>query len=192
MSSTRCSSRIVLIAASILFIAAGQAAPCWMTRVGKYAFTANTGSKGLQTATQEKVDLVILDLRLPDKNGEDVCREIRQAGIQIPILMLSSKKRETDKVVGLELGADDYVTKPFSIPELLARIKALLRRKGEISREIQETTMMIRMIPLESLFQKMTRLVRDLLGELYSEKYQQLKEAGLVPKIEACYRQLNG
>ena len=84
------------------------------------------------------MDLVILDLRLPDKNGEDVCRELRQAGLQIPILMLSSKKRETDKVVGLELGADDYVTKPFSIPELLARIKALLRRKGEISREIQE------------------------------------------------------
>jgi DNA-binding response OmpR family regulator len=100
--------------------------------------TANTGAKGLQTATQEKVDLVILDLRLPDKNGEDVCRELRQAGFQIPILMLSSKKRETDKVVGLELGADDYVTKPFSIPELLARIKALLRRKGEISREIDE------------------------------------------------------
>ncbi len=102
--------------------------------------TANTGAKGLQTATQENVDLVILDLRLPDKNGEDVCREIRQSGINIPILMLSSKKRETDKVVGLELGADDYVTKPFSIPELLARIKALLRRKGEISREIEECT----------------------------------------------------
>jgi DNA-binding response OmpR family regulator len=102
--------------------------------------TANTGAKGLQTATEEKVDLVILDLRLPDKNGEDVCREIRQAGIDVPILMLSSKKRETDKVVGLELGADDYVTKPFSIPELLARIKALLRRKGEIRREIEECT----------------------------------------------------
>jgi DNA-binding response OmpR family regulator len=100
--------------------------------------TANTGAKGLQTAIQEKVDLVILDLRLPDKNGEEVCREIRQAGINVPILMLSSKKRETDKVVGLELGADDYVTKPFSIPELLARIKALLRRKGEILREVEE------------------------------------------------------
>ncbi len=102
--------------------------------------TANTGTKGLQTAIHEKVDLVILDLRLPDKNGEDVCREIRQAGINIPILMLSSKKRETDKVVGLELGADDYVTKPFSIPELLARVKALLRRKGEILRDIEECT----------------------------------------------------
>lgn len=100
--------------------------------------TANTGARGLQTATEEKVDLVILDLRLPDKNGEEVCREIRQAGINVPILMLSSKKRETDKVVGLELGADDYVTKPFSIPELLARVKALLRRRGEILREIEE------------------------------------------------------
>lgn len=100
--------------------------------------TANTGIKGLHMATQEKVDLVVLDLRLPDKNGEDVCREIRQAGVHVPILMLSSKKRETDKVVGLEIGADDYVTKPFSIPELLARIKALLRRKGELVREIQE------------------------------------------------------
>jgi DNA-binding response OmpR family regulator len=100
--------------------------------------TANTGAKGLQTAMQEKVDLMILDLRLPDKNGEEVCKELRKAGVQIPILMLSSKKKETDKVVGLELGADDYVTKPFSIPELLARIKALLRRKGEILREIEE------------------------------------------------------
>ncbi len=102
--------------------------------------TANTGAKGLQTATKEKVDLVILDLRLPDKNGEDVCREIRQCGINVPILMLSSKKRETDKVVGLEIGADDYVTKPFSIPELLARVKALLRRKGDLIREIEEIT----------------------------------------------------
>jgi DNA-binding response OmpR family regulator len=100
--------------------------------------TANTGVRGLQTATREKVDLVILDLRLPDKNGEDVCREIRQAGVNIPILMLSSKKKETDKVVGLELGADDYVTKPFGVPELLARIKALLRRRGDIQREVEE------------------------------------------------------
>ncbi|MBP1648251.1 MAG: ArsR family transcriptional regulator [Bacteroidetes bacterium] len=100
--------------------------------------TANTGSKGLHMATQENVDLVILDLRLPDKNGEEVCKEIRQAGVNVPILMLTSKKRETDKVVGLEIGADDYVTKPFSIPELLARVKALLRRKGEISRAIEE------------------------------------------------------
>jgi len=102
--------------------------------------TANTGAKGLNTATQENVDLVILDLRLPDKNGEEVCREIRQAGSNVPILMLSSKKRETDKVVGLELGADDYVTKPFSVPELLARVKALLRRKGDIVREVEECT----------------------------------------------------
>lgn len=100
--------------------------------------TACTGAKGLQAALEGNVDLAILDLRLPDKNGEEICRELREKGVNIPILMLSSKKRETDKVMGLELGADDYVTKPFSIPELLARVKALLRRRGEISRAIEE------------------------------------------------------
>src|SRR3954465_8074174 len=77
---------------------------------------------------QHKPDLVILDIMLPGKSGFDLCREIRAAKNRVPILMLSAKGQEIDKVVGLELGADDYVTKPFSVRELLARVHALLRR----------------------------------------------------------------
>src|SRR6188768_1100912 len=77
---------------------------------------------------QRKPDLVILDIMLPGKSGYDLCREIRATKSRVPILMLSAKGQEIDKVVGLELGADDYVTKPFSLRELLARIQALFRR----------------------------------------------------------------
>ncbi len=86
------------------------------------------GLLGLETAMESSFDLIILDLMLPGKNGQDICYELRQAGDQTPIIMLTSKKEEIDKVVGLESGADDYVTKPFSLHELLARIKAVLRR----------------------------------------------------------------
>ena len=79
---------------------------------------------------QTKPDLVILDVMLPGKSGFDLCREIRAGKDRVPILMLSAKGQEIDKGVGLELGADDYVTKPFSLRELLARVQALLRRAG--------------------------------------------------------------
>ena len=99
--------------------------------------TAVDGETGYQKAKKENIDLIILDLMLPTKNGMDVCRDLRKEGINTPILMLTSKKEEMDKVLGLEIGADDYVTKPFSIRELLARIKVLLRRKTEIINEIE-------------------------------------------------------
>ena len=98
------------------------------------------GEKGFQFAKTENVDLIILDIMLPGKNGLDICRDLRRDGITTPILMLTSKKEEIDKVLGLEIGADDYVTKPFSIRELLARIKAILRRKSEITNELSEYT----------------------------------------------------
>jgi len=100
--------------------------------------TAPTGSRGLALGRSEHVDLIVLDLGLPDINGEDVCRELRGAGVSTPIMMLTSKGMEMDKVLGLEMGADDYMTKPFGIRELLARIRALLRRKGEMVKEIEE------------------------------------------------------
>lgn len=100
--------------------------------------SANNGEKGYTMAKRENVDLILLDLMLPDKNGEDICRDLRKDGVSTPILMLTSKKEELDKVLGLEIGADDYVTKPFSVRELLARIKALLRRKGELKKDIDE------------------------------------------------------
>lgn len=86
------------------------------------------GSEALPLFKQRKPDLVVLDIMLPGKSGYDLCREIRAAKSRVPILMLSAKGQEIDKVVGLELGADDYVSKPFSLRELLARIQALLRR----------------------------------------------------------------
>ena len=86
------------------------------------------GAQAGPLVKQQKPDLVILDIMLPRKSGFDLCREIRAAKNRVPILMLSAKGQEIDKVVGLELGADDYVTKPFSLRELLARVQALLRR----------------------------------------------------------------
>ncbi len=100
--------------------------------------TASTGTRGLALGRNEHVDLIMLDLGLPDINGEDVCRELRAAGVSTPIMMLTSKGMEMDKVLGLEMGADDYMTKPFGIRELLARIRALLRRKGEMVKDIEE------------------------------------------------------
>jgi DNA-binding response OmpR family regulator len=100
--------------------------------------TANDGFLGFQKAKNEKFDIIILDLMLPSKNGIDICKELRRDNIQTPILMLTSKKDEMDKILGLEIGADDYVTKPFSIRELQARIKVLLRRNSKIRNDIQE------------------------------------------------------
>jgi two-component system alkaline phosphatase synthesis response regulator PhoP len=96
------------------------------------------GEKGFKFAQNENIALIILDLMLPSKNGIEICTDLRKKGINTPILMLTSKKEEMDKVLGLEVGADDYLTKPFSVRELLARIKALLRRKQEIIKEIEE------------------------------------------------------
>jgi len=92
--------------------------------------TAADGDEGLLKAGTFGPDLVILDVMLPKKNGFDVCRDLRSKSNSTPIVMLTARSAETDKVLGLELGADDYVTKPFSITELLARVRAVLRRSG--------------------------------------------------------------
>jgi len=90
--------------------------------------TAQDGEMGLRLAKDKKPDLLILDLMLPRISGYDVCRRLRAEGVEIPILMLTARGEEADRVVGLDLGADDYVTKPFSVRELGARVRALLRR----------------------------------------------------------------
>ena len=89
---------------------------------------ARDGIEGLDKATHLPFDLVILDVMLPGKNGFDVCRDIRRAGVITPILMLTARGQTAEKVIGLKLGADDYLTKPFDMLELMARIEALLRR----------------------------------------------------------------
>jgi two-component system alkaline phosphatase synthesis response regulator PhoP len=99
-----------------------------LTAEGYLVETASDGATGLTRATEEKFALIILDVMLPKKSGFDVCRELRQSGIDTPILMLTAKTQVVDRVVGLKLGADDYLTKPFDPAELLARVEALLRR----------------------------------------------------------------
>ena len=90
--------------------------------------SATDGEQGFEKATRLPFDLIILDVMLPRRNGFDVCRDIRSAGLATPILLLTARSQITDKVVVLKLGADDYVTKPFDTQELMARVEALLRR----------------------------------------------------------------
>lgn len=90
--------------------------------------TAEEGQKGLEKVLNNEYDLILLDIMLPNVSGFDICKAARKKGIETPIIMLTAKGEEIDKVLGLELGADDYMTKPFSLRELLARIKAVLRR----------------------------------------------------------------
>lgn len=98
---------------------------------GFEVLVANDGQAGLQLAQMEKPDIIILDVMLPKKSGFDVCKELRNQGNQTPIIMLTARTEEVDRVLGLELGADDYVAKPFSTRELLARVKAVLRRSPD-------------------------------------------------------------
>lgn len=99
-----------------------------LEREGYRVLSAYDGQAGLETAQKEKPDLILLDLMLPKINGFEVCRTLRDSGDTVPILMLTAREEESDKVKGLELGADDYITKPFSIRELMARIKSNIRR----------------------------------------------------------------
>lgn len=102
---------------------------------GYQVVSATDGEAGVNAALSEKFDLIILDVMLPKKNGYDVARDLRRDGVQTPILMLTAKGETIDKVLGLKLGADDYLTKPFEVIELLARVEALLRRSSSNSNE---------------------------------------------------------
>ena len=106
-----------------------------LTRDGGYPVTWKaSGTEGMRYARDQNPHLIILDVRLPDGSGFDFCRQMRQLGLRQPILMLTVQRDETDKVLGLEMGADDYVTKPYSLRELLSRIRAQFRRAyGELS-----------------------------------------------------------
>src|SRR5947199_7380365 len=99
-----------------------------LSKEGYAVEAARDGETGLQRAVTEGFDVILLDVMLPRKNGFDVCRDLRQRGVATPVLMLTARTQVVDRVVGLKLGADDYLTKPFEMIELLARIEALLRR----------------------------------------------------------------
>jgi DNA-binding response OmpR family regulator len=98
---------------------------------------ALTGQEGITIVSRKPPDLILLDIMLPDIDGFEVCRRLRAAGFRMPILILSARSQEIDKVRGLELGADDYITKPFSLKELLARIQAALRRAATPARQVR-------------------------------------------------------
>ena len=102
---------------------------------GYEVLTASDGAEGLGRALNDAPDLVVLDVMMPKMSGLDVCKQLKAKRPSIPVIMLTARGQEVDKVVGLELGADDYVTKPFSIRELLARIKAVLRRSHVVPKE---------------------------------------------------------
>jgi two-component system alkaline phosphatase synthesis response regulator PhoP len=102
---------------------------------GYQVLSAMDGVAGLERALADTPDLVILDVMMPRMSGLDVCKQLKSKRPAIPIIMLTARGQEVDKVVGLELGADDYVTKPFSIRELLARVKAVLRRAGSLPKD---------------------------------------------------------
>jgi DNA-binding response OmpR family regulator len=105
---------------------------------GYKVLTASDGEKGLESALNAKPDLILLDIMLPKINGYEICRLIRETKLRMPIIMLTAKGEESDIVLGLNLGADDYVTKPFSIKELLARSAAFLRRAKKEVQDIHE------------------------------------------------------
>ena len=99
-----------------------------LTYAGYEVSTARSGRHAMQTLKEEEFDLIVLDIMLPYINGFEVCKRLRESGDETPIIMLTAKIQEQDRVQGLDLGADDYLTKPFSVAELLARIRAVLRR----------------------------------------------------------------
>jgi DNA-binding response OmpR family regulator len=105
---------------------------------GYYVLTAVDGKQAVETALKEKPDLILLDIMLPELNGYEVCSHVREKGLDMPIIMLTAKDQEADIVLGLNLGADDYVTKPFSIKELMARAEAFMRRRQDTEPPVYE------------------------------------------------------
>ncbi|MED1861923.1 response regulator transcription factor [Fictibacillus nanhaiensis] len=109
-----------------------------LEQAGFQVVTAMDGKSGLEKAESEEPNLIILDLMLPEMDGIEVCKELRLRKLNIPILMLTAKDDEFDKVLGLELGADDYMTKPFSPREVVARVKAILRRSSSANTDSEK------------------------------------------------------
>ena len=106
-----------------------------LSKEGYETLEAYDGEAGLQLALEQNPDLILLDLMLPKMDGFDVCRNLRKENRSTPVIMLTAREEETDKVLGLELGADDYITKPFSMRELMARVKANIRRSNMVPAE---------------------------------------------------------
>jgi DNA-binding response OmpR family regulator len=132
---------------------------------------ARNGKEGLEKAATDKPDIILLDVMLPVMSGLDVCRNLRKRGIETPIIMLTARSQETDKVVGLEVGADDYVTKPFSVKVLVARIRAHLRRAAKQVVEIENFTFS----DVELNFKKYTALKHGQALDLSAREFEILR-----------------
>jgi len=103
---------------------------------GYNVLTSSHGQEGLQMAIENQINLLLLDIMLPGINGYDICRRLKKEKPDLPIIMITAQRPEIDKVSGLDFGADDYITKPFSIPELLARVRAVFRRTLNSTKDI--------------------------------------------------------
>ena len=112
-----------------------------LQREGYETLEAYDGETGLELARERHPDIILLDVMLPKMNGFDVCRALRQEGDNVPVLILTAREEEADKVLGLEIGADDYITKPFSMRELMARVKANIRRTSMLHADTAASTM---------------------------------------------------
>lgn len=156
--------------------------------------TASNGKDGLEKIIANTYHLVLLDVMLPGLSGFDVCRTARKEGVKTPIILLTAKSEEIDKVLGLELGADDYITKPFSLRELLARIKAVLRRTGTTDNTLQENKNVITIGKLTLNFTsyeahqgtdeiKMSHKEFELLLFLYNHKNQTVSRNDIMDKV---------
>ena len=161
-----------------------------LTLEGYEVETARDGISGFRIARESKLDLVILDIMLPGMDGFEVCKGLRREGVETPILMLTAKGQEIDKVLGLELGADDYVTKPFSPRELGARIKAILRRGrsapatadtysfGNVEVDFRKYEATRKGEPLE-----MTKLEFDLLKYLIEHRHEAVSRSDILDHL---------
>lgn len=152
---------------------------------------AHNGEEGLALVQRDRPNLIVLDLMLPDINGYRVCEEIRQHDPQVPIIMLTARSQEADKVRGLEAGADDYVTKPFSLAELMARIHAMFRRMGRLSQP-QAEVIQLGAATIDLKKQTLTRQRKteplsfyevELLRTLYERAEQPVNRDELLEKI---------
>lgn len=137
---------------------------------------AMDGQEGLNMALENVYDIILLDLMLPNKNGMDICREIRQEKIEVPIIMLTAKDTEIDKILGLEIGADDYITKPFSPREVIARMKAIFRRykQAESSTNSRNNEEMIAVGDIEIYPEKYEVFIRGELIDLTPKEFELL------------------
>lgn len=153
---------------------------------------ADEGELGLKKITENKYSLVLLDVMLPKISGFDICKKARAVGVQTPIILLTARGEEIDKVLGLELGADDYITKPFGLRELLARIRAVLRRTQSVDSKEANTNAQIGRLKIDfSSFEgfvdgaevKMSSKEVEILNVLWNKKNQTVSRDDLLDKV---------